>query len=76
MCMEAFLTATKNPYRRGKRGGGHASSTPSTALLSPYCVGRTRRAKLILACMESCKGNAELDLLVMSLEESKVYDRV
>lgn len=32
----------------------------------PYCVGRTRRAKLNLACMESHKGRSEPDWLVTS----------
>lgn len=38
----------------------------------PYCVGRIRRAKVILACMESRMSISELDLPFTSLEESKV----
>lgn len=69
---------------RGFGGGaGEVASSPlpphplpTPPLLPPYCVGRTRRAKPILACMESCKGTSAPDLLITSLEESKVYDRV
>lgn len=57
------------------RGGGTSTSSPFPPPL--HCAGRTRRAKLILACMESCKGtSAAPDLPITSFEGSKVYDRV
>lgn len=76
MCGEFHVSLqrlrTLTGWVKAVEGGG--SSPPPR--FSPYCVGRTRRAKLNLACMESCKGIADLNLPVISLEETKVYDRV
>lgn len=81
--VSCFPAVTVNPHRMGTEGGGRALSAPLLTSPSaiphppspPYCVGRTRRAKLILACMELHKGRSEPDWLVTSLEE-KLYDKV
>lgn len=72
--------SSQNGHGKGGRGGACSLCTPSHfpqrhPPSPPYCVGRTRRAKLILACMELHKGRSEPDWLVTSLEE-KLYDKV